>query len=346
MGNRKRRAAVMFMAAAVTAATVTGCAAINTDATVVTVGEDHVTMGVANFYARYQQALAETQYGAYMGDNMWNTQVTDTETMEDNMKKSILETLERMYVLEDYMKDYNVELTDEDNQKIAKAAKEFVKANGNREKETVSGDEETVKRVLSLLTIQEKMREAIIADVDTNISDEEAAQKSMQYVSFPFTKTGEDGKTTELNDQEKKELKKTAEEFAAGAKTAADFEAYAKEKEYTAVVKTFDKKETMPSEELIKAADTLKEGEFTDIIENKNGYYVAKLTSLFDQEATEAKKKEIVSQRQDDKFTTAVDGLVEKAEIKVNQKQWKKISFQKQSVTMKQQEEKETKEQK
>ena len=53
----------------------------------------------------------------------------------------------------------------------------------------VSGETEYVERVLTLLTIQKKMTDAVTKDVSTEVSDEEAAQKSMQYVSFPYTTT-------------------------------------------------------------------------------------------------------------------------------------------------------------
>lgn len=139
--------------------------------------------------------------------------MSENETWEENAKKDILKNLEIMYVLEDHMKDYNVTLTDEETAGIEKAAKAFVKANGKKEMEAVSGDEETVKRVLTLITIQERMREAMIADVDTNVSDKEAAQKSMEYVSFPFSKAGDDGKIIKMPDEEKPNLKKEAEAF-------------------------------------------------------------------------------------------------------------------------------------
>ena len=38
----------------------TGCGTINTDETVATVGDEKITLGVANFYARLQQAQYET----------------------------------------------------------------------------------------------------------------------------------------------------------------------------------------------------------------------------------------------------------------------------------------------
>lgn len=340
MGNMKKRIALLATAVTMAVTTFAGCATIDKNATLMTIGEDKVTLGVANFYARYQQAMAEAQYGMYMGDNMWETKVTDTETFEENLKASIVDNLKRMYVLEDHMKDYNVELSKEDNKKIADAAKAFVEKNSEKVQKVVSGDEETVTRVLTLFTIQEKMRNAMIADVDTNVTDEEAKQKSMQYVFFGFSKTDKDGKTSTMNDEEKAELKTTVSQFLEGAKKAADFEAYAKESGYSATTKTFGSKSTIPSEELVKEADLLKEGELTGVIETKTGYYVAKVTSLFDKDATEAEKESIVAERQNARFTELVEGFLKDVKAKVDEKQWEKVSFTKQKVSIKAQEQK------
>lgn len=340
MGNMKKRIALFVTAAVMAVTSIAGCGKLDKNATVITIGEDKVTLGVANFYARYRQALLQAQYGMYMGDNMWETKVTDTETLEQNMKAGIVDDLTRMYVLENHMKDYNVELTEEDNKKIADAAKAFVEKNDERVQEVVSGDEETAARVLELLTIQEKMRTAMVADVDTNVTDEEAKQKSMQYVFFGFSKTDEDGKSSTMNDEEKAELKTTVTQFLEGAKKAADFEAYAKEAGYSATTKTFNATSTIPSEELVKEADLLKEGELSGVIETETGYYVAKVTSLFDKEATEEEKANIVTERQNARFAELLEGFLKDVKSEVDEKQWEKVSFTKQKVSVKPQEEK------
>lgn len=339
MGTMKKRVAIFVTALAMAATAVAGCGSkVDKDAVVVTIGEDKVTMGVANFFARYQQAIYEAQIGKFYGDNFWESKFTEEDTWEESAKENIIEDLKRMYVLEDHMKEYNVELTAEDNKKIEEAAKAFVEANGDKEKEIVSGDEETVKRVLSLITIEQKMKQAMIADVDTNVSDAEAAQKSMQYVFFPFSKTDKDGKTSEMTDEEKAELKKTAEAFVEGAKKAEDFAAYAKENDLTASTRTFDAKDTDPAEELIKVADTLEVGQVTPIIDAGKGYYVAKVTSLLDKEATEKEKAAIVTKRQSEKFTLLVKAMSEGVKTEVNEEEWAKVSFQGQRVTFKQEE--------
>ena len=80
-------------------------------------------------------------------------------------------------------------------------------------KDAVSGDEKTVKKVLELLTLQKKMETAMTADVDTNVSDEEAAQKKLQYVLFSTKTKGSDGKSTDMSDDEKAEVKKESRRF-------------------------------------------------------------------------------------------------------------------------------------
>ena len=116
---------------------------------------------------------------------MWSTEISKGKSYEETVKNQILETLENMYVLEDHMGDYKVEITEEEKKKISEAAKAFDEANGLEEKEAVSGTTENVERMLTLVTIQEKMQKAMVADVDTEVSDEEAAQK--YAVCQPFS---------------------------------------------------------------------------------------------------------------------------------------------------------------
>ena len=47
-----KKVAVLTLAGAIAAMSVTGCGSIKEDATVATVGEEKITLGVANFYAQ------------------------------------------------------------------------------------------------------------------------------------------------------------------------------------------------------------------------------------------------------------------------------------------------------
>ena len=191
MRNLKKKVVVFATAASLAVVSMTGCASFENADTVATVGGDKIPAGVANFYARYQQGMIETNLGSMLGDNMWTQEVSEGKTYEDNVKDSVMDALQQMYILEDHMAEYEVALTDEEKSAIQEATKKFDEGNGLEAKELVSGETEYVERVLTLLTIQKKMTDAVTKDVSTEVSDEEAAQKSMQYVSFPYTTTDE-----------------------------------------------------------------------------------------------------------------------------------------------------------
>lgn len=334
----KKRAVVLLLAGLLAAGSLTGCGSLEDSDVVATVNDTDITAGVANFYARYTQAQYETYYAGYMGDDMWSGEGEEGETYQDTVKDSILESLENMYLMEEHMDEYEVSLSDEEKNSIKEAASQFDESNGLAEKEKVSGTTDTVERILELLTIQKKVQNAIEAGADTEVSDEEAAQKSMQYVVFPFSTTDEEGNSVDLTDEEKEALRATAESFAAGAAGAADFAAYATEQGQTSQDATFDGETSTLPAQLVEAADALDEGGTTGLVEGDNGYYVARVTSLLDREATDARKQEIISERQQDLLNETLDGWREDADIEVHERVWDKIDFITLTVTMKQEE--------
>lgn len=331
----KKRLVALVAACAAAALAVTGCGKLDSSDVVAEVGDAKITADVANFYARYQQAQYETNYAGFLGNDMWSGEASEGKTYEESVKESILDNLEALYVLDMHKKDYDVSLSEDEEKAIDKAVKKFSEANSLEDKEAVSGDDKAVKKVLTLLTIQEKMRAAVTADVDTEVSDDEAAQKKMQYVYFSFTKTDENDNSSQMTDDEKKELKAKAEEFQKGAVGAEDFKAYAEGLGYTVSDLTFDGESTSPSALLVQAADALNEGEVTAVVEDSAGYFVAKVNSLFDQEATDKKKVTIVSERKQKAFSDQIEKWLDKEKVTVHKSVWKKIDFVKQGVTIK-----------
>lgn len=334
----KTRFAALAIAAAMAVSALTGCGSgnLNSDDVVAEFGDTKIKAGVAEFYARYQQASYEAYYMPYYGDNMWTTEVSDGSTYEDSVKNNALDTLKTMYVLETHMDEYNVEYTSDDEAAVAEAAQAFVDANDGEALSASAGDIENVKEVLKLITIQRKMYNAMIEDADTEVSDDEAAQKSMSYAFFSFETTDDSGNKTTLDDDGKVALKETAMNFqteaANGTKT---FEECAEKAGVEAQTATFDSDTTSPSTDLIKAADVLGEGQVTDVIETDSGYYVAKVTSMLDREATDAKKTSIISERQQTLYNDLCKEWVDDADITVHENVWKKLDFTKHGVTMK-----------
>lgn len=338
----RKKLVLLLLTITMAATTLLGCAKTSESTTVAEVGNHKITADIANFYLRYNQAQYETYYKSLLGDNMWDTEVSEGTTYADTVKEQVLSNLELMYVLEDHMKDYKVELTKENEKEIEEATKAFLKENDEKTNQNISASESSVKEILKLLTIQSKMREAIIADADTKVSDEEANQKSMDYVMFSYTSTDDQGKQTKLSDEEVAALKEKAKAFREGALSAEDFKAYATEQGVEPQQATFDKEATTPNEALVKAADALGEGEVTEVVETDTGSFVAKVTSLHDEEATNKKKEEIVSERQSALYKEVTEAWKKDTKIKVNKKAWNKINIKDLNVTIYQKQSEET----
>lgn len=332
----KMKAGACILAGVMAMSTLAGCtSSLDENAVVATVGDLEITADVANFYARYIQAQYETYYAGYLGEDMWSSEAEEGLTYEESVKNDVLEQLETMVVLEDHMEDYEITLSDAEKETIKEQAEKFDEENALEDKEKVSGSIETVERVMTLITIQEKMMTAIQAGVDTEVSDEEAAQKSMQYVLFSYESDTEEDADAEEETVDKDSVKAQAEAFAEGAKSAGDFAAYATENGMEAATATFDAETVNPSAEVIEAADKLGEGEVSGVIETETGCYVLKVTSLLDREATDSKKQTIIEQRKSDLYTETCDGWLEDLDIHVNESVWKKVDFNQVSVIIK-----------
>ena len=343
MVGLKKRGVITAVAGILAAVTITGCsAAPDNDATVVTVGTEKVSYGVANFYARMQQAQYESFYAGLMGmsaDTMWSQEVEEGKTYEENMKDSILESLENMYLVKQHASEYKVELTDEEKKKIDKAAEEFVEDNTLEDKEVVSGYKKYVKEYLELATIQQKMDAPMKEGVDENVSDEDAAQKKIEYVQFSYTKKDDSGQSVQMTDDEKKAEKEKAQTFldTVSADPDKDMNAAAASAEKEVQTATFDSESSTLNADLLKAADALENvGDVTSLIETDDGIYVAKLTSKLDREATDQKKKEIVEERKQKQYEDQVETWRKETDIKVDKKEWKKVDFEDQGVNVKQ----------
>lgn len=333
MKNMKKT--VAFLIVAVMAMTLfVGCAkdkgeTLDSTEVVMVVGETEVTMNIANFFVRYNQSLMESMYSQYIGEDVWITEVENGVTYEDNLKDSLLEELQKMYIITNHVADYNVALTDEEVKAIEAAAEAFIAENKDADvQKKVSGDKDTVVAYLKLHAINQKMAEAMRADVDTTVTDEQAAQKRMRYFEIKKVESLEDGSTKQLTEDEIKAAQKEAKTFLKEAKANGSMEAYATESGKATQTLAFAADSTTLDEKVIKAADKLKENEFSEVIETETGIYVVQLESEFDADATEKAKPDVLAKRQEARYQELVEKWTEDAKITVHEKVWDKISIQ------------------
>ena len=314
MSKFSKRMAAAGICTCMAAALLTGCSA-KEDKTVIRVDDTSVSYGLFNLMLRYNQAQMQTMYGSFMGSDMWASYGQST-------KDGLVTTMENMLLMEAHMEEYGVSVSEDDQANITKAAEDFVAANTEDVLEAVSGTQENVERLLTLYTIQDRMYDAMIADVDTEVSDEEAAQKTVQYVLFSTADTtDEEGNSVALTDEEKAEKKDQAEQLLEAVKGGADMEEALADidEELSPVTTSYGESNGSIADELKEVAETLSDGEVADeVIETDSGYYVLQMVTTFDEEATESQKDTIVSQRRSDQYNSLLTEWTDAAEIETD----------------------------
>lgn len=338
----KKSTKVLGITAGMMAALVlTGCNAKDTD-TVATVYGTQVTVGEAGLFATYQQAQYEQFYSMYLNTTVnWSQTYDGEKTMEDQTKEGVLEQFKKMQIVASHAADYNISISEEEQAKIEEAATKLIEANDEKAQKALHMSKESATSLFETYYLYNKVSEAMVADVNTEVSDEEAAQKKMSYIEFSLAgTTDEEGNTVELTDEEKAEIKTKAEAVVAAGAT--EMENAINGTDYSVLEATFDAESDTLDAAVYEAANKLKEGEMSSVIETETAYYVVRLDSNFDKEATESKKESIVEERKTEAFDKVYEGWeTEEDAFVLDEKAWKSIRF-KDKISLKTEEAEET----
>ena len=346
MKKMNGKIACVILASAVAAGSLSGCGKLDGTQTVATVDGEKVTLGMANYIVRDQQAMTESyyqmmsqSYGMDMSSmGIWDEKAEDGRTYGETAKDDVMDTIRTLYAMKNHAEDYDVTISEEEQAKIQEAAKTFMEDNDAETLAKLAVSETDMVTYLELLTYREKLHDPMVADVDKEVSDEEAGQSTVSVVkvSTAGTEKDEDGNTIELTEEEKEAKKEQAQQVLDKVKESenvaeADMSALAQEVEeslyaYTPSFTTAGSEEDTLDQKVIDAVASLKDGELVqEVVEGTDGYYVVRLDKKNDEEATENKKESIISEREQEAYDKLVEEWTEEAEIKVEENVWKKV---------------------
>lgn len=347
MKKLAKRTAAAALAGVLAAGMLAGCGEekkLDGTKTVATVDGTEIPLGIVSLMARQQQAYTEAMYANFgmATGNIWDTEA-DSETGEtygDQAVSNSLKQVELMYIMKTKAADYGVEVTEEDQKAIEEAAAQFMEDNSEEVIAELAVTEDQVKTFLELETYQTRMYDPIVADADTEVSDEEAQKSSFTYVRVSTSSSDEEEELTEEELAEKKELaqqvldavKEDPEADMSETAKSVDESLSALSGTFTTNVSEDEEEEESSSgypDEVLEALRGLKDGEvYAEVIETaENGYYVVRLDKVFDEDATETERESIISQREQDFYTETTDQWLADAEIKVEEKVLKTLKI-------------------
>lgn len=193
-----KKAVVFGLCAGLALTPISSCAkkdeeVFDTTKTVITVNDETLEVGVVNFAIRYQQSYLESLYAMYGMEDPYNSDLYGNgTTLGDMVKEQMVSELEKALLAEQHMSEYGLEITEDEKAAMAAAAEQFMNDNDADTLAKIGISQANADRYMELITVQNKMEKAMGADVDTEVSDEEAAQRRIKYVVFtPVTEQEE-----------------------------------------------------------------------------------------------------------------------------------------------------------
>lgn len=326
-----KRLTAIVLAGVMTASVLTGCG-INKNATVATYGDEQISLGLVNFICRYQQAASDDIYAMYFGEGVWQQDLYGNgSTLQETTKEQVVESVHEMYTLKAHMADYNVEITADEEAEIKSAAAEFMAANSKEAIDEMGATQELVEEMLTLYTIKDKMEDAIKADADTVVSDEEANMRAytMLNIAIDSYTDPSTNATVEYSDEEVAMMREVAQAIEEAVEAGDALEDVSAAYSYgdDVTTGTYASNDETLDETVKSTLDSLKEGETSALIETETDLYIVRLDSETDEEATAKNRESIISSRQNELYESVLSGWQEESVWTIDEKELAKIQF-------------------
>ncbi len=317
MKKVRGKAAAVLAAGLLSVSVLAGCSADVSEypsMVAATYGDTAIYLDEANLMARYTQWLNELYYMNYFGDSMWSQEYSG-RTLEASTKEDVMAQILQTEVLISHADEYGVSLTDGDMEKVNQACNDFFESVGDQMIEMSGATDELVKKVYEKNALANKVWQAVVADVDTEVSLEESQQAGIRYV------------LVQNDDEDYEDPEGTVKEIVSRVENGEDIEAVAEEMDLYCGSNHYSRYGEPDAGDVIGAAVAeMEEGDVQAVQNEDVGWYAVYLEADNDEEATAQEVESIIAQRRAELFNEVYAGW-EKEEFTVDEDVWDEIEF-------------------
>lgn len=267
----------------------------------------------------------KNQYEEIFGKEIWNTS-HDGVTLEENIKDTVLAKIAKIKAMNLLAQQIGIVLDEEEKNKVMQAAQEYYDSLNETEIESLAVTVEMIYSMYEEYALADKVYENLIADINPEISDDEARTITVQHILIKTYSLNEEGEKVPYTEQAKKQAYQQAREIWQMAIDGKDFLGLIAEySEDSNSSYSFGKGSLDAAFE--EAAFNLSTDEISGVVESASGYHIIKCISTFDREETDRNKIKIVEQRRkevfDEEYTKFVNGLTRN----LNTELWDTVGF-------------------
>lgn len=311
----KHKFVALCLAIVMVSTTFTGCNIGNTEIVLDmnSVGRNHVFSINGDTCSKEEARLYlcnyQNIYGYAFGMNLWEydfSQLEEGSTLEAYVKDVTLTELVNIMCMEQLAKQQEITLTEEELEKVSKAADEYYETLSKEERSYIGIDKNKLKNYYEKYALAQKLYRSLTQGINEEVSDDEARVIRIQQI---FVKSEEKA----LQVQQQLQTNEKFENIATTYNEAGMIEKNLARGEYPQVVDD--------------VAFRLDNDEVSAMIQTEDGYYFIKCLNKFDEELTEENKKNIVVKRRKEQFDDKYTEFMEASMFELNEKAWEDIQI-------------------
>lgn len=294
--------------------------AIEENSVVIQVGDEGVKYSEVRNYCY----LMKAQYEGSFGRKLWEYSVSKDATIGDEAKEEIINMITQLKIICATAKEEKVSLTNDEKDEALQKAEEVLANASEEDKQKYFLSLQGLSDIYEENALANKMFYIATDDADTDVSEEEAKQIRIQYIQIMTQGTNQNGTTIQLNEREKQEALNRAKALQKEAKDTQDFLDLAKKNTDSTVTELIIGRDTTKLDSaVVNVAFSLQAGAVSDVVTAPDGYYIVYCVNANDEDATYARREEIIEARQTKMFKKKYAKWLKDFEVNISQSFWK-----------------------
>ena len=272
----------------------------------------------------------ENQYKETYGEDVFTR--AGNETVGESLKENALELLVKVKALNEIAEGMELASDETDEALARQAMTRWMDSLSDADRAYLDITQNEVLTMYLEYDLALQAAEALIADIDTEVSDDEARTVTVQSILIKTYTTDADGNRVEFTESEKAEAKARAEAIRQEIQDGMDnllgitFVSWMAEyNEDSVTTYTFGRGEVDSAFE--EAAFNQAVGTISDVVETEDGYRIIKTISISDDAETLANKEAIAAARAEAAYEETYDALVSQMDYNLSKERWAQITL-------------------
>lgn len=291
--------------------------------------ENSIVIAVGDIGVKYNEVLSycyllKEQYEDSFGSEVWNYRLEEGKTIGDEAKEEVINMITQLKIIGATARKEDVSLTNDEKDEALQKAEAVVGKATDEDKQKYHLSVQGMSEIYEENALANKMFYIATDDADAEVSDAEARQVKIEFFEIVVKGTTKSGTKVELDAEEKSAAREHANDLRKQAVKTDDFLSFAKENtEGDIVSMTIGQDTTELDRSVVTAAFSMETGDVSPVIGTDSAYYVLHCVDDNDEDATYARREEIIEERQTEMFKEKYRQWLGEWDVDISRSFWK-----------------------